>query len=118
MKFFTDENFDYDIQMTISGASFEGSGMTTVAINNHHIETIEMIDDHYTTIIIPRQMLYQNGQQTLTFETSGAISPSQSDLWDSDDYGLLGIRMYSIELSKGVVRQFGVGNIVGGNPTR
>ena len=96
LEFFTDNS--YDIQMEISGTSFEPSGSTNILLNGHHVETIRMLDANKISILFPQHLLSSYGRQVITFESLEAVSPRQAggDIGDR----ILGISVFSIELSK------------------
>ena len=90
----TSELCDYDV--TLHYGVYAPSGGTTCYINNTPLETL---DESETTITIriPMELLNEDGEQILAFDTPNAVSPSS--MGENEDKRVLGICLYSVEIT-------------------
>lgn len=89
----TVEHCDY--QLELQYACYAPSGKTNIYVNDVLLTTL---DEHETTttVEIPTDVLKADGNQTITFETPGAISPKNAG--ENADERVLGICVYSMKL--------------------
>lgn len=85
---------DYDV--ILHYGVFSPSGKTVCYINNTPLATLD-VDETSAVLHIPTELLNTDGRQIFTFETPDAISPSS--IGENDDKRVLGVCMYSIEIT-------------------
>ena len=90
----TSEICDYDV--ILQYGTYPPSGEINCYINNNLLAVLNG-NESTVTLRIPRKLLNINGNQILAFETPNAVSPSS--MGENEDNRVLGIRLYSIEIT-------------------
>lgn len=86
-----------DYTMVIQCSQYHASGNTMVYVNDTAVATLNG-DDTGFVIHIPYNLLDEDGNQIVTFETQDAISPSEAG--EDEDKRTLGICLYSISVNE------------------
>lgn len=88
----TDRLCDYDLNVYYG--SYEFSGDTDVYLNDVLIGTAK-VSDSKLNILVPKELLNEDGNQVLSFNTLNAVSPNDAE--GAEDKRVLGICLYSID---------------------
>ena len=89
----TDRLCDYDLNVYYG--SYEFSGDTDVYLNDVLIGTAK-VSDSRLNILVPKELLNEDGNQVLSFNTPNAVSPNEVE--GAGDSRILGICLYSIDM--------------------
>ena len=89
----TDRICDYDLNVYYG--NYELSGDTDVYLNDVLIGTAK-VSDSKLNILVPKELLNEDGNQVLLFNTPNAVSPNDAE--GAADKRVLGICLYSIDV--------------------